>query len=46
MALWFAETRARVYVSANNGVVKSHAKNKYLSRRAAARQYVTPATHY
>jgi hypothetical protein len=43
MALWFAETRARIYVTAGNGPAKTHARNRYLSRRAQARQYVTAA---
>jgi hypothetical protein len=46
MALWFAETRARIYVSAGNGPARTHAQNKYLSRRAAARQYVAAARNY
>ena len=40
MALWFAETRARLYVSGGDQPLKSFVPNKYLSRRAAGRQYV------
>ena len=41
MALWFAETRARLYVHGADKPMSSHVKNKYLSRRAASRQYVS-----
>lgn len=41
MALWFAETRARIYVHGADKPPTQHVKNKYLSRRAASRQYVT-----
>ena len=44
MALWFAETRARLYVSGGDHPLPAFVSNKYLSRRAASRQYVTGAT--
>jgi len=40
MCLWFAETRARLYITGGDKPVESHVKNRYLSRRASARQYV------
>ena len=43
MALWFAETRARLYVTGGDHAQTTHVKNKYLSRRAAGRQYVANA---
>lgn len=43
MALWFAEIRARLYVYGADKPPTTHVKNKYLSRRAASRQYVTVA---
>jgi hypothetical protein len=43
MALWFAETRARLYVTGGDKPQTTHVQNKYLSRRAAVRQYVTGA---
>lgn len=43
MALWFAETRARTYVFGADKPPASHGKNKYLSRRAQARRYVSTA---
>jgi hypothetical protein len=41
MALWFAETRARIYIHGADKPPSTHVKNKYLSRRAASRQYVS-----
>jgi hypothetical protein len=41
MALWFAEMRARIYVMGGDKPQETHVKNRYLSRRAAERQYVT-----
>lgn len=44
MALWFAETIARRYVSNGDGPAPTHLRNnRYLSRRAQARQYTTVA---
>lgn len=40
MALWFAETRARMFVSNGDRPASTHTKNRYLSRRAMRRQYV------
>jgi hypothetical protein len=41
MALWFAELRARLYVGGGPKKPTTHVNNKYLSRRAASRQYVS-----
>jgi hypothetical protein len=41
MALWFAELRARLYVGGGQKKPTTHVNNKYLSRRAASRQYVS-----
>lgn len=41
MALWFAETRARLYVGQQDKAPTTHVKNKYLSRRALQRRYVS-----
>ena len=43
MALWFAETRARLYVSGGDHPLPAFVSNKYLSRRAASRQFVANA---
>lgn len=44
MSLWFAETIARRYAMNGDGPAPSHLKrNKYLSRRAQARQYTMSA---
>ena len=40
MALWFAEQRVRLYIQGGDKAPVTHAPNRYLSRRAAERQYV------
>jgi hypothetical protein len=43
MALWFGETVARRYANGGDKPAPTHVKNRYLSRRAAARRYTTVA---
>lgn len=45
MALWFAELRARTYLTGGDRPPQTHVQNRFLPRRARSRQYVIPATY-